>query len=117
MQVREVAAQQRHRVDEHVLTLARHEAADADDELAVDAEAGTQRRRLVAARRHVLVHRERRTQDLRGHGAARLLARGVRRVLAHRQQHRGLAEHVAQRLLTPGTAPGSVTSAPPRKTT
>ena len=50
VQARELLAQQAQGVDELVLALARHEAADADDELAVDAETLAQARGLVAVR-------------------------------------------------------------------
>ena len=90
------------RVDELVLPLARHEAADADHELAVDAETLAQTRGLLVARRLEGVDLERRTQDLGRDSALGLLARRLRRVLAHREQHGGVAEDVAQSVVHAG---------------
>ena len=47
VQARELGREPRERLDEHVLTLARHEAAEAHDEVAVDAEALLERRGVV----------------------------------------------------------------------
>ena len=89
-------AQQGQGVDELVLALARHQAPEADDELAVDAEAPAQRLRLVGRGRHEPVHVERRPQHLGRHRAAHLLRGGAGRVLADGEQHRRVAEHVPQ---------------------
>ena len=99
MQAGELAAEERERVDELVLALARDEAADADDDLPVDAETLAQTRHLVAVCRRELVHVQGRPQDLRGHLAVGLLARGLGRVLAHGQQHRRVAEHVPEHVV------------------
>ena len=106
VQAGELAAQQGQSVDQLVLALARHQAADADDELPVDAHALAQAGGLVAVGRHEVVHQERRPQHLRGHLAAGLLARGLGGVLADGEQHGRVAEHVPQHVVHAGNDAG-----------
>ena len=118
MQARELGAEQAERVDELVLALARHEPAEADDELAVDAEALLERRAPRPARpgtNSSTGSAGRSTSAGTVHLTCSEAARAVYSLTVSSIE--ALPSTCRRRLLTPGTAPGSVTSAPPRKTT
>ncbi len=118
VQVRELAAKEGQGVDELVLALARHQTADADDDLAVDAEA-------LAKARGLLVRAPARSPRRAAAAAAPPRAPCHRSACARRRavysltvsSMAALPSTCRSRLFTPGTTPGSVTSAPPRKTT
>jgi hypothetical protein len=85
------------RLDKLVLPLARHQPAEADDELAAHAQTIARRRSPLRARRRERSTVDRRPQHLGGDRACDTPCR-QRGELAHGDQQRGVAQHATQQV-------------------